>query len=213
MSVAPVVDFFYGIGSRYSYLASTQVDRLAGETSATFRWRPLSLSDLMNARGQNPFAGKAPSGQYDWDYRRADAEAWAAYYGVPFRDDHDRVTYDPRLLSRACTAAGRLGRVADYSKALFRAMFVDDIATIDRAECVRRAESLGLDPPRYAALLDDPAIDSATDANLADARARGVFGVPTFILGDRLFWGNDRLVLLRHALMGTTRHQGTAAPS
>jgi 2-hydroxychromene-2-carboxylate isomerase len=186
------------------------VPAIAAETGVRFRWRPLASAELMTARGMDPFAGPAPSGQYDWDYRRRDAEAWADLYGVPFRDNHGRVAYESRLLVRACLAAGRLGRIEDYTSALYRAMFVDDLALIDRAQCVRRADGLGLDRAQFAARLDDPAILAEAAANLAEAKDRGAFGVPTFFLGECMFWGNDRLVLLRHALR---RHQGTAAPS
>src|SRR5918996_842066 len=71
----PAVEFFYGIGSRYSYLASTQLDRLAAETGYRIRWRPLFSGDLFAARGRNPFTGEPASGQYDWAYRRRDAGA------------------------------------------------------------------------------------------------------------------------------------------
>jgi 2-hydroxychromene-2-carboxylate isomerase len=60
----PAVEFFYGIGSRYAYLASTQLDRLAAETGCRFVWRPLFSGDLFAARGRNPFAGEPTSGQY-----------------------------------------------------------------------------------------------------------------------------------------------------
>ena len=70
------VDFIYGLGSRYSYLAATQLARIERETGATFRWRPLSSSRLIGRRADDPFAAKA-GGQYDWDYRRRDSEAWA----------------------------------------------------------------------------------------------------------------------------------------
>ena len=86
---APAVDFFYGIGSRYSYLASTQLDRLAAETGCGIRWRPLYSGDLFAARRRDPFQGDPVSGQYDWAYRRRDAERWAAYYGVLYREPDD----------------------------------------------------------------------------------------------------------------------------
>ena len=81
------IDFYYGLGSRYSYLASTRIEALEAATGRTVRWRPLYSGDLFEARGTNPFAAAEPrSGQYDPAYRRADAEAWADCYGVPFRE-------------------------------------------------------------------------------------------------------------------------------
>ena len=120
----PGVDFFYGLGSRYSYLASTQVERIEQETGCHVTWRPLSSTDLMAASGHNPFEGEPVSGQYEWTYRQRDAEAWAAYYGVPYREP-ERFRTDPRHLAEACIAAGRFGRLVEYSRAMFTAIFVE----------------------------------------------------------------------------------------
>ncbi len=58
--MAKIVDFFYGIGSRYSYLAASQMERLAADTGATVRWRPLWSTELMKRRGMDPFRGGRP---------------------------------------------------------------------------------------------------------------------------------------------------------
>ena len=84
--------------------------------------------------------------------------------------------YVPAELARAAAAAKRLGAVVPYSHALFRKIFVDG-GVIDEAVYARLAADVGID--------------------------RGAFGVPTFLAGERLFWGNDRLVLLRHHLRET----------
>ena len=115
--MGPPVEFFYGLGSRYSYLASTQLEPLAAETGCDVRWRPLFSGDLFAACGRDPFRGEPASGQYDWAYRRRDAERWADYYGVPYREPDD-VTYDPRRLALAATAAARLGAVEPFSRRL-----------------------------------------------------------------------------------------------
>lgn len=206
---APAVDFYYGIGSRYSYLASTQIARIEAETGARFAWHPLSSPDLMARRRQNPFVGPPSSAQYDWTYRRNDAEAWAEYYGVPFREPHGRLALDSRLLALACVAARRRGLVESYSRSLFRAVFVDDLDRVDRATCIERAVEAGFEASAFERELDAPDTRSEASAIMDAAIARSVFGVPTFLLGDRLFWGNDRLVLLRHALAG---YQDTVAP-
>src|SRR5439155_26436445 len=85
-----VVDAYLGLGSRYSYLASTQFDRIARETGATFNWIPVASPDLF-APERNPFEGAPVSGQYEWFYRKQDAETWADYYGVPFREPMGRL--------------------------------------------------------------------------------------------------------------------------
>src|SRR5229473_3396221 len=60
-----VVDFYYSIGSRYSYLASTQIAKLEGETGCGVRWHPVNGPDIRKLRGHDPFVGELPSGQYE----------------------------------------------------------------------------------------------------------------------------------------------------
>jgi 2-hydroxychromene-2-carboxylate isomerase len=195
----PVVDFYYGLGSRYSYLASTQIAGLEAETGCRVVWRPLSSGDLMAERGHNPFHGEPVSGQYEWTYRRRDAEAWAAYYGVPYREP-ERFRVDPRHLAEACIAAGRLNHLVPYSRRLFAAIFVES-RVIDGVVLEEIAAGIGLELPAFHALRADPATVAAHLDTVREAQRRGAFGVPTFFAGKQMFWGNDRLVLLRHHLM------------
>jgi 2-hydroxychromene-2-carboxylate isomerase len=196
----PAVDFFYGLGSRYSYLASTRLEDLAAATGCRFIWRPLFSGDLFAARGCDPFAGAPVSGQYDWAYRRRDAERWAAYYGVPYREPDD-VAFDPRHLALACTAAARLGAVEAFSRRLFQALFVDGITPLDDEVCAALARRVGLDEAAFRQALGRPETAADLATTIEDAAQRGVFGVPSFVLGDEVYFGNDRLVLLRHALL------------
>ena len=200
MTSPRAIEFFYGLGSRYSYLAATQIDRLAAETECRVRWRPLFSGDLFAARGRHPFAGEPVSGQYDWAYRRRDAERWAAYYGVPYREPDD-VQFDPRRLALACTAAARLGAVEPFSRRLFRALFVDGISPLDDAVCATLARRAGLNQAAFERALEQPETAAGLATTVQEAVARGVFGVPSFVLGDALYFGNDRLVLLRHSLL------------
>ncbi len=196
MSLA--VDFYYGLGSRYSYLAATQLERIATETDCRFDWHPLKSGALMELRGGHPFHGEPASGQYEWPYRRLDAEAWAEYYGVPYREPVDFLA-DPTYLAVAATAAKRLGAVEAYSRRLFRAIFVKGRA-VTEDDLGRLATEAGLDATAFRAQLADPATAEMHEAALQAAHRRSAFGVPTFFLGERMFWGNDRLVLLEHAL-------------
>lgn len=196
------VDFYYGLGSRYSYLAATQIERLERETGAGVHWHPLQSSALIGHGGANPFEGAPVSGQYDWGFRRRDAEAWAAYYGVPFREPVGRLAYDARLPVLAAFAAGRQGAVVAMSRRLFRLIFADDRTGFGRDEVAGEAGALGLDVGRFAADLDDPGLTREHDREVAEAARRGAFGVPTFFVGERMFWGNDRLVLVEAALKG-----------
>jgi 2-hydroxychromene-2-carboxylate isomerase len=193
------IDFYYSIGSRYSYLASTQIESLEREFNCKFIWHPINSIRLITQRGNNPFKGQL-SGQYEWTYRELDAKRWAKYYSVPYREPRGKVNFDSELLALACTAAKHFGKEAEYSNLLFKAMFADSLSLIDEKECIMRAEACGISAIEFESWIG--AKQTANQLNIAIDRAlnSGVFGVPTFIVSEELFWGNDRIVLLRHYL-------------
>ncbi|MSO76916.1 MAG: hypothetical protein EXQ87_08405 [Alphaproteobacteria bacterium] len=168
---------------------------------------PLYSADLMARAGRDPFAGEPKSGQYDWTYRQADAEAWAAYYGVPFLEPRGRIVFDPREAALACLAAGRLGATAPFSRRLFAAIFAEGRSLLDGPAYGRVASDIGLDGSRLQALIDDLDTAALHTANIERAIAHGAFGVPTFHLpaAGRTFWGNDRLPLVPHCLAGLAK--------
>jgi 2-hydroxychromene-2-carboxylate isomerase len=194
------VDFFLGIGSRYSYLAASQVERIEATHDCRFVWKPIASGALMDRRGGNPFRGEPLSGQYDWGYREYDAKCWAAYYGIPFREPV-RFRVDPASLALACLAADRQGALVACCRLLQRLIFVEG-QVIDEAVIGGLAARLGLDAAAFQRDLAAPETRTRHDGLLDEARARGAFGVPTFFVGERMFWGNDRLVLLEAALVG-----------
>ena len=197
--MAEAVEFFFSPGSRYCYLAASQIPALEAETGCRVDWRPVDGRALRALRGRDPFLGDPPSGQYDWTYRRTDAEAWADYYGIPFREplDHD---LDFDLLVRAATVAKRLGAAAAYGWRLCAAVYASAAWPLDEALCLRSADEIRLPANEFHSMLRDTETGRLMDETARDAHARGAFGVPTFFVGGRIFWGNDRIVLLRHYL-------------
>jgi 2-hydroxychromene-2-carboxylate isomerase len=192
------VEFFFGLGSRYSYLAFTQIARIEASYSCTFNLQPIGSGELLNLRGASPFLGAPLSGQYAWDYRCRDAVAWAEYYRVPFVEPKP-LPEDHRLMARACHAAGLQGRLRPYCDAMFQAVFVGN-EDINEQICAAIASRIGLDMRLFRAAIGSGAVNERVTASARRAFKRGAFGVPTFFVGDRMFWGNDRLVLLEHYL-------------
>jgi 2-hydroxychromene-2-carboxylate isomerase len=194
------IDFYYSIGSRYSYLAATQIDALQQETGCDVEWHPVNSVRLIAQGERNPFEGKPISGQYEWTYRELDAQRWAKLYGVPYIEPRGRVDFDSELLALASTAAKRLGKVEEYSRLLFANIFEHLFSNIDEGECITCAEKCGISGVDFQIALREVETKNQLNATINRAHQSGVFGVPTFISGSELFWGNDRLILLRHYL-------------
>jgi 2-hydroxychromene-2-carboxylate isomerase len=193
------VEFFYSPASRYSYLALSQISSLIADTGCTVGWRPVHGPDVRALRGADPFLGKPVSGQYDPAYRETDARAWADLYGIPFEEPRE-FHFDYRLLVRGCASAGRLGALADFSLAVAKAVWGEGRWPVDAGLCRDIAAACGIDPDEFSALLDSESVEAEIVSTAHDAFERGVFGVPSFIVEGSLFWGNDRLPVLRHAL-------------
>jgi 2-hydroxychromene-2-carboxylate isomerase len=104
------IDFYYSIGSRYSYLASTQIEQLQKETGCRIEWHPVNSMRLIAQQSKSPFEREPVSGQYEWDYRELDAKRWAEFYGVSYVEARGRVHFDSELLARSCVAAKCLGK-------------------------------------------------------------------------------------------------------
>ena len=194
------VDFFFSPGSRYSYLASTQIASLEIDTGCSVVWRPVNGPDIRELRGRDPFAGPALSGQYEHDYRKTDAAAWAAMYGVPFKEPRE-FHFDFRLLVRGAVAGQMLGAGADFLLSIGTAVYGTGRWPLDQDLLVELAVEHGLDANRFVDELSSEEVAETVAQTACDAFEQGAFGVPTFFVGGRMFWGNDRLALVRHALI------------
>ena len=204
------VEFFFSPASRYSYLASTQIRVLESEARCSVVWRPVHGPDIRRLRGRDPFSGPALSGQYEPSYRRADAEAWAEQYGVPFQEPRE-FHFDYALLVRAALAGQNLGGGAEFLLGLGTAVFGSGRWPIDEALLIEVAEAHGLEPARFTNELRSGAVAEAMAHAAREAFERGAFGVPTFFAEKRMFWGNDRIPLLRHYLKTHAAQQGAPA--
>src|SRR6185436_264084 len=109
------VDFFFGPGSRYSYLAATQLERVAAETGARFRWRPVLSLDLTERTGGVRRSPQDPA------WRSRDVERWARHYGVAYRDAEAEV--DWRALAHACAAAQMQDAAEPFARALYGCVY------------------------------------------------------------------------------------------
>jgi 2-hydroxychromene-2-carboxylate isomerase len=200
--VTQQVDFFFSPASRYSYLAATQMAALERDTGCRVLWRPVHGPDIRALRGRDPFQGPAVSGQYELDYRRVDAEAWAAFYGVPFREPRE-FHFDYELFAKGAVAGQLLGAGAEFLLAVCDAVYGSGRWPLDAAVLLEVGAKHGIDGDQFLATLDSERVATILAQTAREAFERGAFGVPTFFVGSHMFWGNDRLPLVRHALVRT----------
>jgi 2-hydroxychromene-2-carboxylate isomerase len=189
------VEFFFDLSSPYSYLAATQMKPIAERTGAEIAWRPMVLGAVFKTVG-NEMPARVP---HKARWMGNDLSRWAEHYGVPFR-------FSSHFPSNAIKAMRLVlvddAKAAAVAMAGFRAMWADDRDITDDAELRRIAADGGLDAAAALQAIEKPEVKERLRANTEEAIARGAFGAPTMLVGDQLFWGNDRLHFVEAALRG-----------
>lgn len=192
------IEFFYDVGSAYSYLAATQIDALAARSGAGVRWRPFLLGGVFKATG-NDMPARVPN-KARW--MLADTQRWAQGYGVDFVMP-SRFPLITIATMRALVAADlRFGEAAQkaLARALFRGFWVEDRDVADEAVIAELAGAAGLDGAAIVAGISAQDTKDALRAATDEAVQRGAFGAPAMFVGEELYWGNDRLGQLEAAL-------------
>lgn len=188
----PTVAFHFDYRSPYSYLAMTQIRDLE------LTLHPCDVLDVMKRVGNSPttIICKAKGA-----YAGKDLDRWARKYGVPLSRNPKMRELDGRRLARATIAIPEGAERRKAVEAMFKAMWVDhppletatDIAAVFASAGVAGSSAL-------AKQMDSDELEARLDAANAAAAERGVFGSPSFFVGDEMFFGNDRLEFMREAL-------------
>ncbi len=191
------IDFFYDIGSPYSYLCATQIDGVARKHGTEVHWRPMLLGAVFKATG-NEMPARVPA-KAKW--MLSDLSLWARSYGVPFVFP---ASFPPNTVKamRACVFAAERGKARELSLALFEGYWAHGVDPSSE-EGIRKAAGLaGIDAAEVLAAVETQAVKDALRKSTDEAIARGVFGAPAMFVGEQMFWGNDRLQLLDQVLSG-----------
>lgn len=195
---AKIIEFLFDFGSPATYLAHTQMPRLAADTGARVDYVPMLLGGVFKATGnQSPMAVPAKGRWMGRDLAR-----WAGRYGVPFAfNPHFPVNTLALMRGAVAVQARQPGRFMPYVDAVFRAMWVEPVDLGDPAVLASTLQAAGFDPHELLAMVGDAEVKARLIANTEAAVARGVFGAPTFFVGSEMYFGQDRLDFVREAAL------------
>jgi 2-hydroxychromene-2-carboxylate isomerase len=196
-----MLEFFYDVGSPWTYLAFHKIEDVAAEAGVPVTWKPILVGGVFNAVNQGVYAARANASSLRWGHMSKDLADWARFYDL-------RITWPPKVFPvnsvaamRGVIAAFEAGRGVEFSRAAFEAYWGDDRDIAQREVVADIAVRAGLDPEKLLARIETPEIKARLRANTDELIARGGYGSPTiFVNGDDLYFGNDRLVLVREAL-------------
>jgi 2-hydroxychromene-2-carboxylate isomerase len=184
------IEFWFDFGSNYSYLSMMRSGRLAADTGVRVELKPFLLGPIFKAQGweTSPFVLQAAKGRYVW----RDMERQCEKYGLRWRQ--------PSVFPRNGLLAARValhGEGApwafEFCEQVMLASFADDREIGDEAVIGAILAGLGVDGGAVIAAAQSDACKAELRERTAAAQSRGVFGAPTFFVGDEMFWGNDRI--------------------
>ena len=192
-----IVDFYFDFGSPAAYLAYTQLPKLRADTGATLVMQPVLLGGVFQSTGNRPPISVPLKGRYLW----VDLARYAKRYGVPLVMN-PFFPINTVTLMRADIGLGLRGdsRLEVYREAMFRAIWIDRQNLNDPATVAAVVTAAGFEADEIMAMVADPSVKDGLKVATQAAVDRGVFGAPTFFVGDQMFWGQDRLDFVREAL-------------
>lgn len=189
------VEFYFDVGSPASYLAWTQIARLAERHGAEVVYQPMLLGGVFKATGNASPASVPAKGRYT----RIDFERFARRYQVPFAQN-PFFPINTMQLMRGAVALLDGDQFQPYVDAVFRAIWVEGQNMGDPDVVARVLGGQGFDVAGLLQQINDPAVKERLRQITERAIERGVFGAPTFFVGDEMFFGQDRLDFVEAAL-------------
>ncbi len=192
------IEFWYEFASTYSYPAAMRVERLAAASGVIVRCKPFLLGPILAAQGMkdSPFNIYAVRGRYMW----RDLERICAAENIPLKHPSRFPQFGLKAARLALIGADRqpVGQAATnwcpaFSRAVFTANFAEDKDITQDDVLADILRNIGVDPQAAFAAANTAENKDRLKRQTDEAMERGIFGAPSMLIGEELFWGNDRL--------------------
>jgi len=186
-----IVDFWYEFASTYSYPAAMRIEPLAAKAAVVVRWRPFLLGPIFKTHGWNdsPFNIFAAKGRYMWRDLQRICEAER----LPLKLPPVRFPQNGLKAARLALVGEAEGWTPAFTRMVFTANYAEQKDISEEATLCAILGALGVDAEAALAAASSPETKQALRTQNEEAVGRGLFGAPSFTVGDELFWGNDRL--------------------
>jgi len=199
------LEFFYDYSSPWTYLAFTKVEEVGRRAGAEVEWRPILVGGIFNTVNPSVYQFRETPVPAKASYLSKDLKDWSDFYGL-------KILFPPSVFPvnsvkslRGALVALEHGKISEYSHAVFAAYWSDDRDISRDDELTAIVRTVGLDPAEFFEKIQQPKYKDRIRENTEECMRRGGFGSPTMFVGDSMFFGNDRLVLVEHSLKGAKR--------
>ncbi len=197
--MAKSFEFLFDFGGPNSYLAHKVLPEICARTGAEVVYVPVLLGGLFKlTNNQAPLIRYAET-PAKRNYEVLEFDRFVKAHRLPFKMN-PHFPINSLHLMRGSVAAQHLGCFMPYVEAIMSAMWEDGLNTGDPEVVKQLLDKAGLDSAALLAKADDAQVKAELVANTEQAAASGAFGVPTFFVGEDMFWGKERLAQLAEAL-------------
>ncbi len=196
----PKLEFFFDCSSPWTYLAFHEVEKLAADTGAELVWRPILVGGVFNAINQGVYEQRANPVPAKARYHAKDLQDWARRGGIAIGMPQVFPVNSVKAM-RGCFLALDAGVLPAFARGVFEAYWgeLQDISKPEVLDSVVRR--VGLEPAAFFDGIEQPETKQRLRDSTEELMARGGFGSPTlFVDGDDMYFGNDRMPLVREAL-------------
>ena len=196
-----MLEFFFDCSSPWTYLAFHNVQILAAELKEPIHWRPVLVGGIFNSVNPSVYAMRENPVPAKQAYMLKDLQDWAHEAGL-------KIIMPPRVFPvnsvkamRGCLWLAPKGQLPAFAKAVFEAYWAREEDISQDAVLLAICQQLGIDGAEFLAGIGQAAIKEQLKANTEEVIARGGFGSPTIFVGDDMYFGNDRLSLVKQAVL------------
>ncbi|HTY56773.1 MAG TPA: 2-hydroxychromene-2-carboxylate isomerase [Candidatus Binataceae bacterium] len=193
------LEFFYDCSSPWTYLAFSRIEEVARRGSADLIWKPILVGGVFNTVNPSVYESRANPVKAKSRYADKDLQDWAALYGLKIGRPSVFPVNSVKAM-RGAFVAQEHGKISPYSRRVFESYWGEDRDISQDAELREIVRAVGLDEAEFFAKIAQPEYKDRLRANTDELIERGGFGSPTMFVDGSMFFGNDRLVLVEHAL-------------
>jgi 2-hydroxychromene-2-carboxylate isomerase len=196
------LQFYFDCSSPWTYLAFHNVQPMAREIGAGIDWKPILVGGIFNTVNQTVYESRDKPHPVKSRYYKKDLQDWARFSGLKIGMPPVFPVNSVKAMRGAFVALER-GILPAYARAVFEAYW-GDLQDISQDDVLRPiVRQVGLDTDEFFAKIGEAKYKEALRANTDEVIARGGFGSPTMFVGDDMYFGNDRLPLVRAALLAS----------
>ena len=184
------IDFWYSIGSTYTYLSTQRLSEIERQNNVIFEWCPFSVRSRMIEMENVPFMAEKKRDKIEYMWR--DVQRRANFYGFDAKVPAPYPLKEFDLANKVAILGKDQGWIKEYTVLTYKKWFLEHLEPGSEPNLSSTLRENGLDAENIIKLVQTDEIEQKYLKNTEMAKNKGIFGSPTFIVENEVFWGDDR---------------------